>query len=82
MNSRLLALCKILYHTSDLTALRTQQMICDTHTHQQILNRTDWTTGVHSPTGAVGFSSSLCVQTSSDVHPASYPVGTGVLSQG
>jgi hypothetical protein len=29
-----------------------------------------------------GFSSSLCVQTGSGVHPASYPMGTGVLSRG
>jgi hypothetical protein len=31
---------------------------------------------VRSPTGA-DFSSSLCVQTGSGAHPASYPVGTG-----
>jgi hypothetical protein len=38
---------------------------------------TDWTTGVQSPTEIKHFSSSLCVQTSSDAHPASYPMGTG-----
>jgi hypothetical protein len=32
---------------------------------------------VRSPTGAEDFSSSLCVQTGSGAHPASYPVGTG-----
>jgi hypothetical protein len=30
-----------------------------------------------SPTGAEGFSSSPCVQTSSGAHPASYPMGAG-----
>jgi hypothetical protein len=32
---------------------------------------------VRSPTGAEDFSSSLCVQTGSGTHPASYPMGTG-----
>jgi hypothetical protein len=32
---------------------------------------------VQSPTGAEDFSSSLCVQTGSGAHPASYPMGTG-----
>jgi hypothetical protein len=36
---------------------------------------------VRSPTGA-DFSSSPCVQTGSGAHPASYPMGTGVLSPG
>jgi hypothetical protein len=31
------------------------------------------------PAEAKDFSSSLCVQTSSEAHPASYSVGTGVL---
>jgi hypothetical protein len=39
-------------------------------------------TGVRSPTEAEDFSSSLCVQTGSGAHPVSYPMGTGVLSQG
>jgi hypothetical protein len=34
-------------------------------------------TGVRSATEAKGFSSSLCVQSSSEAHPASYPMGTG-----
>jgi hypothetical protein len=37
----------------------------------------DWTIRVRFPTEAKGFSSSLCVQTISDSHPASYPMGTG-----
>jgi hypothetical protein len=37
----------------------------------------DWTIGVRYPTKAEDFSSSLCVQTGSGAHPASYPVGTG-----
>jgi hypothetical protein len=41
-----------------------------------VLN-TDWTTGVRSQAEAKDFSSSLCVQTSSEVHPASYLMGTG-----
>jgi hypothetical protein len=35
---------------------------------------------VRSPARAKDFSSSLCVQTGSGVHPASCPMGTGVLS--
>jgi hypothetical protein len=37
---------------------------------------------VRSPTGAEDFLSSPCVQTGSEAHPASYPMGTGVLSPG
>jgi hypothetical protein len=33
---------------------------------------------VRSPTEAKDFSSNLCVQTSSEAHRASYPMGTGV----
>jgi hypothetical protein len=32
---------------------------------------------VRSPTGAEDFSSSLCIQTGSGAHPASYPMGAG-----
>jgi hypothetical protein len=38
---------------------------------------TDWTTGTRSPEEVKDFSSSLCVQTSFDAHPASYPMCTG-----
>jgi hypothetical protein len=38
---------------------------------------TDWTTRVRSQEEAKHFSSSLCVQTSSEAHSASYPLGTG-----
>jgi hypothetical protein len=38
---------------------------------------TYWTTGVGSPAEAKDYSSSFCAQTSSVVHPASYPMGTG-----
>jgi hypothetical protein len=34
-------------------------------------------TGVRSPTETKNFSSSLCIQTNSEAHPASYPMGTG-----
>jgi hypothetical protein len=37
---------------------------------------TDWTSGVRSPVEAKDISSSLCVQTSSEAHPGSYPMGT------
>jgi hypothetical protein len=37
----------------------------------------DWVIEVRSPTVAEDFSSSPCVQTGSEVHPASYPMGTG-----
>jgi hypothetical protein len=43
---------------------------------------TYWTTGVPSPAEAEDFSSSLCVQTSSEAHPASYPMGTRVFPGG
>jgi hypothetical protein len=36
----------------------------------------DWTDGVLSPEEVKDFSSSLCVQTSSDAHPASCTMGT------
>jgi hypothetical protein len=53
-----------------------------THTHTQRKrekvswgsDRTNW---VRSPTEAKDFFSSLCVQTSSEAHPASSPMGTG-----
>jgi len=38
--------------------------------------------GVLSPAGAKDFSSSLCVQTGSEAHPASCTMGTKVLSPG
>jgi hypothetical protein len=37
---------------------------------------TEWTTGIRSPAEAEHFSSILCVQTSSEAHPASYPMDT------
>jgi hypothetical protein len=37
--------------------------------------------GVRSPVEAEDFSSSLFVQTSAEAHPASCPMGTGVLSR-
>jgi hypothetical protein len=42
----------------------------------------DWAIGVRSPAGAEDFSSSLCVQTGSEAHPASCTMGTGILSPG
>jgi hypothetical protein len=38
--------------------------------------------GVQSPAGEKDFSSILCVQTGSGAHPASCPMGTGVLPGG
>jgi hypothetical protein len=38
---------------------------------------TDWKAGVQFPAEAKYFSSSLCVQTSSEVHPASHATVTG-----
>jgi hypothetical protein len=37
----------------------------------------DWAIGVRSPARAKDFSSNLCVQTGSETHPASCPMGTG-----
>jgi hypothetical protein len=42
----------------------------------------DQAIGVRFPAGAKDFSCSLCVQTGSGAHPASCPMGTGVLSPG
>jgi hypothetical protein len=36
----------------------------------------DWTTGVQSLAEAKYFFFSLCVQTISEIHPVSYPLGT------
>jgi hypothetical protein len=36
----------------------------------------DWAIGLRSPAEAKDFSCSLCVETSSEDHPASYPMGT------
>jgi hypothetical protein len=41
---------------------------------------TDWPTGLRSLAAAKDFSSSLCVQTGSEAHPASYPIGKAPLS--
>jgi hypothetical protein len=47
------------------------------HTAQSVqCLTTDWTTWVRSPADAKDISSSLCVQTSSEAHSASYPLGT------
>jgi hypothetical protein len=43
---------------------------------------TDWKTRVLSSSGGKDFSSSFCVQSSSESHPASYQMNTGVLSRG
>jgi hypothetical protein len=50
----------------------------DSRTAQSVLClTTDWTIGVRSPAEAKDFSSNLCVQTGSEAHPASCPMGTG-----
>jgi hypothetical protein len=50
-------------------------LICVSRTKNRVT--TDWTAGIQSPTEAEDFSSNLCVQTGSGVHPASRTVGTG-----
>jgi hypothetical protein len=49
---------------------------CFNMIHVQCLT-TDWTIGVLSPARAKDFSYNLCVQTGSEAHPASCPMGTG-----
>jgi hypothetical protein len=49
---------------------------------QLVCQTTDWTTGVRSLLDWRDFSSSLCVQTSSEVHPASCPMDAAVISRG
>jgi hypothetical protein len=41
----------------------------------------DRATGFRSPAEEKHFSSSLCIQTTSEVHSASYPMGTGGKEQ-
>jgi hypothetical protein len=53
--------------TNDLTGASVAQPV-------QFLT-TDWTTGVRSSSEANDSSSSLCVQTSPEAHPDSYPMG-------
>jgi hypothetical protein len=57
-----------LQHFRNLIRCRAQSVECET---------TDWTTRVRSPTGVQDSSSNLCVQTGSEVHPASCIMGTG-----
>jgi hypothetical protein len=38
---------------------------------------TDWSTVIRSLAEAKDFSSSVCIQISSEAHPSSYPMGTG-----
>jgi hypothetical protein len=47
-----------------------------------MVRTTDWTTGVRFPAEKNNFSSSLCIQTSSEAHLDYYPKVTGILSQG
>jgi hypothetical protein len=42
----------------------------------------DWAIGLRSPAEAEDYSSSLCVQTGSEAHPASCPIGTGCFFSG
>jgi hypothetical protein len=42
-----------------------------------IVSTIEWTTGVRSPAETNDYSSSLCVQTGSEAHPASCTMGTG-----
>jgi hypothetical protein len=44
---------------------------------QSVCLTTDWETGVWFPEEALDFSSSLCVQISSEAHLAFYPTGIG-----
>jgi hypothetical protein len=44
---------------------------------QSVYLTIDWTAGVRSPTEEKYFFSGFCVQTNSEVHPATYPVGIG-----
>jgi hypothetical protein len=49
---------------------------------QSVCLTIDWMTGVESLAEAKDSSSILCVQISSETHPASYPMGTGGLFLG
>jgi hypothetical protein len=57
--------------------LWSQLLICGAGVAQAVYCLTaGWMIGVRSPTGAEDFSSSPCVQTGFEAHPASYPMGT------
>jgi hypothetical protein len=58
------------------------QMLETQVAHSAYCLTTDWMTRVRSPTEAKDSSSSLCVQTSSEAHSASYPMVTGCPFQG
>jgi hypothetical protein len=62
-----------------------RRIIINTYNNAQSVHclTTEWTTGIRSPAEAKNFSSSFCVQTSSEAHPASYPMSTeGPCSEG
>jgi hypothetical protein len=52
-------------------------VVCDINEHCCYCLTADWTTGFRSLAETKDFSSSLCVQISSEAHPAFYPMGTG-----
>jgi hypothetical protein len=61
--------------------MRSQMVMSFIHKRYQNMWK-NWDNQVTSPTEAKDFSSSICVQTSSGAHPASYSMGTGTLSWG
>jgi hypothetical protein len=72
-------------HTSTPTMMKTWSLkftFRNAHTclwagvAQSVCLTKDWTTGVQTPAEGKDFSSSLCIQISSEAHPASCPVGT------
>jgi hypothetical protein len=67
-----------------LTKLRvSSSLVIFLSTCRQVLSESEkcltreWTTAVRYLAEATDFASSLCVQTSTETHPASYPMGTG-----
>jgi hypothetical protein len=55
----------------------TMHLLRFTESDQYSVLTTDFTPGVRFPAETKDFSSSLCVQTNSEAHSASYPMGTG-----
>jgi hypothetical protein len=76
---RIIIYCSSLFQCAASKAERSYRYSSEKGTEQYFKTIT---TGVRSPAEAKDFSSSLCAQTCSEAHPASYQMGTGGPFQG
>jgi hypothetical protein len=70
LRSEIHKLINCLWSKKELTEQRKESIVVGTYLYY-------WMTRVRAPTEAEDFSSSLCVQSGSGVHPASCTMGTG-----